>query len=49
MEGGVTLSDRQKRARRGRSIAIGAALAVLVVVFYFATIAKFAPAMFQNP
>ena len=45
----VTLSDRQKRARRSRSIAIGVALAVLVVIFYFATIAKFGPALFQNP
>lgn len=37
----VTLSDRQRKARRSRSIAIGAALAALVIVFYIATIVKF--------
>lgn len=37
----VTLTERQKKARRNRSVAIGVALAVLVVIFYVATIAKF--------
>lgn len=37
----VTLTDRQKKAQRSRSIAIGVALALLVVIFYIATIVKF--------
>jgi len=37
----VTLTDSQKKARRNRSAAIGVALAVLVVIFYVATIVKF--------
>ena len=37
----VTLTDRQKKAQRSRSVAIGVALAVLVVIFYIATIIKF--------
>jgi len=37
----VTLSDSQQKARRSRSVAIGAALAVLVIIFYIATIVKF--------
>ncbi len=37
----VTLTDRQQKARRNRSVAIGVALAVLVVIFYVATIIKF--------
>jgi uncharacterized membrane protein SirB2 len=37
----VVLTERQKKAQRSRSIAIGVALAVLVVIFYIATIVKF--------
>jgi hypothetical protein len=37
----VTLTERQQKARRNRSAAIGLALAVLVVIFYVATIVKF--------
>ena len=37
----VMLTDRQQKARRNRSVAIGVALAVLVVIFYVATIVKF--------
>ncbi|MEO5760418.1 MAG: hypothetical protein ABIQ51_26590 [Mesorhizobium sp.] len=37
----ITLTDRQRKARRNRSVAIGLALAVLVVIFYIATIVKF--------
>jgi hypothetical protein len=37
----VTLTERQQKARRNRSAAIGLALAVLVVIFYIATIVKF--------
>ena len=39
----VTLTASQKKARRTRSVAIGLALAALVVIFYVATIAKFGP------
>lgn len=37
----VTLTERHRKARRNRSVAIGLALAVLVVIFYIATIVKF--------
>ncbi|WP_202303176.1 hypothetical protein [Mesorhizobium sp. 131-2-1] len=37
----VTLTERQQKARRSRSVAIGVALALLVVIFYIATIVKF--------
>ena len=37
----VTLTERQKKAQRSRTVAIGVALAVLVVIFYIATIIKF--------
>jgi hypothetical protein len=42
----VTLTENQKKARRSRSIAIGLGLALLVVIFYVATIIKFAPSTF---
>ena len=45
----VTLTERQKRARRSRSVAIGLALAALVVIFYVMTIVRIGPNMFQNP
>lgn len=44
----ITLTDRQKKAQRSRSIAIGVALAVLVVLFYAATIVKFGPGLFER-
>ncbi|ESZ47946.1 protoheme IX farnesyltransferase [Mesorhizobium sp. L103C565B0] len=37
----ITLTESQKKARRNRSAAIGVALAILVVIFYVATIVKF--------
>lgn len=37
----VALTGRQRKARRNRSVAIGVALAALVVIFYVATIVKF--------
>ncbi|KQZ12855.1 MULTISPECIES: hypothetical protein [unclassified Mesorhizobium] len=45
----VTLTDRQKKARRNRSVAIGLALGVLVIIFYVATIAKFGPSILNRP
>ncbi len=44
----LTLSDAQKKARRSRSIALGIALAALVIIFYVATIAKFGPALLER-
>ena len=45
----VTLTERQKKARRNRSVAIGLALAALVIIFYVATIAKFGPSILNRP
>lgn len=45
----VELTDKQRKARRSRSIAIAIGLAVLVVIFYVATIAKFGPALMSQP
>ena len=45
----VTMSPAQKRAQRSRNIAIGVALAVLVVLFYVATIVKFGPSILDRP
>ena len=45
---GISLTDRQRKARRARSIAIGLALAALVVIFYIATIAKFGPGVLDR-
>ncbi|WP_416408263.1 hypothetical protein [Agrobacterium rosae] len=36
----IKLNDAQKRSRRGRNIALGVVLAVLVVLFYIITIIK---------
>ena len=38
----IVLTDKQKKSRRGRSIAIAATLAGLVVLFYIITLVKFA-------
>lgn len=37
----VTQTDKQKKAQRSRSFAIGVALAALVVIFYVVTLMKF--------
>ena len=44
----VDLSDVQKKARRSRSIALGLALAALVVIFYVTTLVKFGPAILDR-
>lgn len=41
----VDLTDRQKKARRGRNIALGAVLLGLVVLFYIVTLVKFGGGM----
>jgi hypothetical protein len=42
------LTEKQLRARRSRSIAIGIALAVLVAIFYIATLIK-GPGVLNKP
>lgn len=46
---GVEMTEAQKKARRSRSIAIGLALAALVVLFYVITLVKFGPAILNRP
>jgi hypothetical protein len=48
-EGGVVLTDEQKRRRRARSIAIGLALGALVLLFYVVTIVKLGPGVLTRP
>mgnify|MGYP007078761626 FL=1 len=43
------LTEAQKKARRSRSVAIGLALAALVVLFYVLTLVKFGPAILDRP
>lgn len=43
------LTETQRKARRSRSIAIGLALAALVVLFYVLTLVKFGPAILVRP
>ena len=45
----VTPTEPQKKAQRSRSLAIGFALAALVIIFYVATVIKFGPALLQRP
>jgi hypothetical protein len=45
----IQLTEAQKKARRSRNIAIGVALAVLVVLFYVVTIVKFGPTILNRP
>jgi hypothetical protein len=44
----VTMNAAQKKAQRSRNIAIGIALAVMVVLFYVATLVKFGPAILDR-
>ncbi|MBE7184889.1 MAG: hypothetical protein INR68_10820 [Methylobacterium mesophilicum] len=45
----IVLTERQKKAQRSRSIAIGLALAGFVLLVYFASIMKFGAAVFNRP
>ncbi|NVP56341.1 MULTISPECIES: hypothetical protein [Rhizobiaceae] len=38
----VSLSEKQKKSRRGRNVALAVVLAVLVVMFYIITLVKIA-------
>jgi hypothetical protein len=42
----IKLTEKQRKARRSRSVAIAIGLAILVVIFY---IAKFGPALLSRP
>lgn len=44
----VTLTEKQKKARRSRSIAIALGLFAMVAIFYIATIVKFGPAILDR-
>lgn len=48
VEDHVILTERQRKAQRSRSLAIGLALAALVILFYAATIVNFDPHMFEK-
>ena len=45
---GITLNDKQKKAQRSRSVALGIALAAFVVIVYVATWAKFGANILQR-
>lgn len=45
----VTMTEQQKKARRNRSVAIGLALAALVIIFYVVTLVKFGPSILDRP
>ena len=47
-DGYVALTESQKKARRSRSVALGLALAALVVIFYVVTLLKFGPAILDR-
>lgn len=44
----IVLSEKQRRARRARSIAIALALGALVILFYVVTLVK-GPAVLNRP
>lgn len=45
----VTLTPKQLKAQRSRSIALGLALAALVIIFYAVTVMKMGPAILDRP
>ncbi len=45
----VELTEKQKKARRSRSMALGVVLACLAVLFYVVTIIKVGPGIFNRP
>ena len=47
-EAGIRLTEEQQRARRSRSIAIGIALGLLVLLFYIVTLVK-GPGVLERP
>lgn len=47
-QGGIVLTEQQKRAQRSRSVAIALALAALVILFFIMTLVK-GPAVLVRP
>lgn len=45
----IELTEKQKKARRSRSLALGVVLACLVVLFYVVTIVKIGPGVLNRP
>lgn len=45
---GIRMTEEQKRRQRGRSVAIGLAIAGLVVLFYVVTLVKMGPGVFDR-
>lgn len=45
----VELTEKQKKARRSRSVALAIVLACLVVLFYVVTVIKIGPGIFDRP
>ncbi len=45
----VDMTEAQRKARRSRSVAIGLALAALVVLFYVITLVKLGPGVLNRP
>ena len=44
----VKTTEKQEKARRARSVAIGVICFALVILFYLMTFAKFSPGIFTN-
>jgi len=44
----IELTDKQKKARRARNIAIAMLLVALVVTFYLVTVFKFGPSVLNK-
>ena len=44
----VELTEKQKAARKSRSMALAFILAALVILFYIVTITKFGPSILAN-
>jgi hypothetical protein len=45
----IELNEKQKKARRNRSVALGIVLALLVLIFYAVTIIKIGPEIMNKP
>ena len=45
----IELTEKQKKSRRSRSVALGIVLALVVALFYAVTVLKFGAAIMQRP
>jgi hypothetical protein len=48
-ENGIVLTEKQKRRRNARSVAIALSLGALVLLFYVVTIVKLGPGVLNRP